>query len=89
MAKKFIDKDNLEQILESIDEKYLDKNEYESQIRDLKTPTNHSLKFIKNGNIVYEFDGSEDVNLDISSFSGSGCGRRIWICYKYTVYLLK
>ena len=75
MAKKFIDKDNLKQILESIDEKYLDKNEYESQIRDLKTPTDHSLKFIKNGNIVQEFDGSEDVNLDISSFGGSGDGR--------------
>lgn len=75
MAKKFVDKDNLEQILESIDEKYLDKNEYESQIRNLKTPTDHSLKFIKNGNIVHEFDGSEDVNLDISSFGGSGDGK--------------
>ena len=71
MAKKFVDKDNLEQILESIDKKYLDKNEYYSILNNNTSPTDEYLLFIDDkGDINFKFNGSQEVSIDLRNFNG-------------------
>lgn len=70
MAKKFIDDKNIERILAAIDEKYLDKNEYYSILNNTTSPTDEYLQFVRDGDIVYSFNGSRPVQVDIRAFTG-------------------